>query len=88
MKMNFAVGGDDTSPDADSSVALPYRAKYDSEKERFAQNHPDAPPIQCHRHGMLMATKMLVKHLWCAWNNRPVHANIHDDEAAFFGRAV
>jgi hypothetical protein len=27
--------------------------------------------LRCHRHGMLLATKMLLKELWCEWNGRP-----------------
>ena len=44
-----------------------YRARYDEAKATIAAAHPDYQPMRCHRHGMLLATKLLLKNLWVAW---------------------
>ena len=49
----------------------PYRRRYDEAKEKIQQAHPDYPKQRCHRHGMLLATKLLLKELWAEWNGRP-----------------
>lgn len=48
----------------------PYRALYDHEKVDFLKKYPEAPKLRCHRHGMLMATKLLLRNLWLAWNEK------------------
>lgn len=45
----------------------PYRARYDEAKASLAAKHPDYPPMRCHLHGMLLASKRLLRELWCAW---------------------
>jgi hypothetical protein len=46
----------------------PYRARYDQAKAAFKANHPEYSDLRCHRHGMLLATKLLLKNLWVQWN--------------------
>ena len=45
----------------------PYRQRYDYAKARAANTHADWKPLRCHRHGMLLATKMIYLRLWCEW---------------------
>lgn len=45
-----------------------YRERYDSAKASAAEKHPDWPAGRCHYHGMLLATKRLLRDLWCGWN--------------------
>lgn len=45
-----------------------YRHRYDETKALCAQGHPDYKPMRCHLHGMLLATKLLLKNLWIQWN--------------------
>lgn len=45
-----------------------YRKRYDEAKARFAAFHPDYMPGRCHRHGMLLTTKMALRNLWMEWN--------------------
>ena len=45
-----------------------YRARYDETKARIKELHPDYSDLRCHRHGMLLATKLLLKNLWMTWN--------------------
>lgn len=49
----------------------PYRKRYDETKLLCKENHPDYPDLRCHRHGMLLATKLLLKNLWIQWNGCP-----------------
>lgn len=49
----------------------PYRTRYDEMKAKCQQEHPDYPKMRCHRHGMLLATKLLLKNLWIEWNDHP-----------------
>lgn len=44
-----------------------YRARYDDSKLAIQLAHADFPPMRCDRHGMLLATKLLLKNLWVAW---------------------
>lgn len=53
--------------ETDAGAAALYRARYDAAKVSFALAHPDAPPLRCHRHGMLLACKLLLKRLWIEW---------------------
>lgn len=46
----------------------PYRQRYDEAKARFKEVHPDASAGHCHNHGMLLATKLLLKNLWIEWH--------------------
>lgn len=52
----------------------PYRRRYDETKARAAETHPDWKPKRCHLHGMLLATKLLLKNLWLEWTGKPVVA--------------
>lgn len=45
----------------------PYRARYDEAKVLAKQSHPDWSDLRCHRHGMLLATKRLLRELWIQW---------------------
>ena len=47
----------------------PYRAKYEWAKADAQARHPDWPKMRCHRHGMLLATKRLLKNLWTVWKH-------------------
>ena len=66
VKQNFKPGG--TKEDKKNEK---YREAWEFHKTRFAQNHPDYTPKRCHLHGMLVATKVLLKTLWWEWNGRP-----------------
>lgn len=48
-----------------------YRARYDEAKASGKANHPDWSDKRAHLHGMLLATKMLLRNLWCEWNHKP-----------------
>lgn len=41
----------------------PYRARYNGAKAAAAESHTDWKPLRCHRHAMLLATKLLLKNL-------------------------
>ena len=46
-----------------------YRARYDSVKAaKLALEDKHWPKIRCHKHAMLLASKLLMRELWCAWN--------------------
>jgi hypothetical protein len=60
-------GTGETAGETDSYSAGPYRSRYDQAKVRAKEAHPDWPALRCHRHAMLLATKLLLKRLWCAW---------------------
>ncbi len=47
-----------------------YRKRYDEAKAAAHVNHPDWSDGRCHWHGMLLATKRLVRDLWKAWNSK------------------
>lgn len=49
----------------------PYRHRYDTAKAALKAKHPEYPAGRCHLHGMLLATKLLLKNLWVCWNGRP-----------------
>lgn len=62
----------DTDIESDS-VNVPrhsyiYRARYDQAKAKIAELHPGYSPKRCHMHGMLLATKLLLRNLWRQWN--------------------
>lgn len=46
----------------------PYRRRYDETKAAYKAKNPKFSDLRCHRHGMLLATKLLVKELWIEWN--------------------
>lgn len=48
----------------------PYRKRYDDKKAEIAKLHEGDPAytkLRCHRHGMLLATKTLMRDLWIVW---------------------
>ena len=68
VKQNFVSGGQgDGRLESESGSAGPYRSRYDQKKAEFAEKHPDYKPLRCHLHGMLLATKLLLKNLWIEW---------------------
>jgi len=68
VKQNTVSDNSESSCEIETSFAGPYRSRYDSAKAAAQVNHPDWKPLRCHRHAMLLATKMLLKHLWIEWN--------------------
>jgi hypothetical protein len=66
----------DEEGETDTQVAGPYRRRYDESKSKFFAAHPEyesktrkgEPGLRCHRHGMLLATKLLLKNIWIEWN--------------------
>jgi len=46
----------------------PYRARYDEAKALQQARYPDYSKLRCHRHGMLLATKLLLKNLRAEWH--------------------
>lgn len=73
VKQNFVRGeGDENCDETVRPLAGPYRARYDATKALAATNHPDWPKLRCHRHGMLLATKLLLKNLWIEWHRNPL----------------
>lgn len=68
IKQNFMRAGGDTTIETEATGAPgPYRARYDFAKAALAEKNPDYKPLRCHRHGMLLATKLLMKNLWIEW---------------------
>ena len=63
-------GVDDTDCCIDLRPCGPYRARYDAAKVKIKESHPDYSDLRCHRHGMLLATKLLLKNLWCVWHGK------------------
>ncbi len=59
------------SPETDTGSAGPYRSRYLEAKKSAAIKHPDWTPQHCNFHGMLVATKLLLKNLWIEWNGKP-----------------
>lgn len=45
-----------------------YRERYETTKAECQKRHPDYSKLRCHRHAMLLATKLLLKNLWLTWN--------------------
>ena len=55
--------------ETDVRLAGPYRLRYDTVKAaKLALEDDEWPKIRCHRHAMLLATKLLFRELWCKWN--------------------
>ncbi len=74
------VNVDESTSESESSSAEiikpdnipgPYRRRYNDKKAELKARCPDYPDLRCHRHGMLLATKLLLKNLWLEWNNYP-----------------
>lgn len=61
------VGAGEKKGGTDAAVAGPYRIRYDSAKRSAAERHPEWSKQHCHNHGMLLATKLLLKNLWIEW---------------------
>lgn len=69
VKQNTMRGrGGDPAGEADGAHTGPYRARYDAAKVKAKEAHPDWSAKRCHLHGMLLATKLLLKNLWVEWN--------------------
>jgi hypothetical protein len=65
------AGGESASATEGAPAPGPYRLRYETAKAALAAAHPDDPSypkLRCHRHGMLLATKMLLRRLWIEWN--------------------
>lgn len=56
----------------------PYRERYDTARATFAEKNPDYTKKHCQLHGMLCATKLLLKNLWREWNGHP--PGRHEDD--------
>lgn len=69
VKQNGAVADDSIVETDESGVRPgPYRQRYDEAKALARKNHPNWSDLRCHLHGMLLATKRLLRELWKAWN--------------------
>lgn len=70
VKQNFVGDRDGEGVSETESVnAGPYRRRYDEVKAaKLALQSDEWPKLRCHRHAMLLATKLLFRELWCAWN--------------------
>lgn len=69
MKQNFVRdGAGEMCSETEGGVTGPYRARYDEAKARAKEVHPDWSDLRCHRHGMLLAAKRLLRELWAEWN--------------------
>lgn len=70
VKQNFVRGSGTGEAPGETEVptAGTYRARYDQAKARAHEVHGDWSDLRCHRHGMLLATKRLLRELWCEWN--------------------
>jgi len=80
LKLNYLV-----PPKKDENKKLiegtgipgPYRQRYLDGRRVFEEKHSVEirekpklyPPLRCHYHGMLLATKLLLKNLWIEWHN-------------------
>lgn len=68
VKQNGGVRADEVIGATEGPSVGPYRRRYDEAKALIAEAHPDYPKLRCHLHGMLLATKLLLKNLWIEWN--------------------
>lgn len=64
-----------------------YRQRYETAKADAAVRHPDWIKMRCHRHGMLLATKRLLRNLWCEWNSKPIRESLDDNGCTFAASA-
>jgi len=67
---NWIGTNGDVELETDDRCTGPYRTRYDETKARIQELHPDYSKMRCHRHGMLLATKLLLKNLWIEWNQQ------------------
>jgi hypothetical protein len=82
MRGNIVRGGaGDEAVETELPDAGPYRARYLAARDAYQAAHADFPKLRCHRHGMLLATKLLLKNLWIEWN-RPGGETRFETEAA------
>lgn len=72
---------DSTFTDRRTVVPGPYRKVYDDHKASAVATHSDWSPLRCHRHGMLIATKWLLRDLWRNWNGFPDRQRTRDENA-------
>jgi len=65
---NGGRGGEATD-ETETREAGPSRLRYDQTKAaKMALEDDEWPKIRCHRHGMLLAVKLLLRELWKTWN--------------------
>ncbi len=69
VKQNGTIKVDEASIESDGHRVGPYRRRFDEAKASIREKHPDYTLMRCHRHGMLLATKLLLKNLWIEWHN-------------------
>lgn len=69
LKQNIKTDRDDVDDEGKKKVLWegPYRKRYEEARRIFSQRHPDYRPKRCQLHGMLCATKMLLRELWNEW---------------------
>lgn len=70
LKQNRNIRVGEGSLESDLTSSGPYLLRYEQAKSRMAEAHEGDelyPPQRCHRHGMLCATKLLLKNLWIEW---------------------
>lgn len=48
----------------------PYVTRYNEAKQIYLSKHPDSTKMHAHKHGMLLATKLLLKNLWIEWHEQ------------------
>jgi hypothetical protein len=69
--------------ETECAIPGPYCERYREAKAACALAHPDYSAMRCHRHGMLLATKLLLKNLWKIWNpalDRGEWSGVTEDE--------
>jgi hypothetical protein len=72
MMCNFRLTGRKTSDGKAKKESLIYRRRYEEAREAYDKRHPPKPktlysPKRSQLHGMLLASKLLVKNLWIEW---------------------
>jgi len=72
VRQNGTIRADDYVDATETATVGPYRFRYEQAKANATAAHTDWSPLRCHRHAMLLATKRLLRNLWCVWNNKPV----------------
>ena len=82
VKQNGGGRADDNHGDTARCPVGTYRRRYDEAKARAAVVHPDWKPKRCHLHGMLLATKLLLRELWNKWNGKSHATHGYGSEAA------
>ena len=64
VKQNGVINPKAVKNDGAEPIVGPYRKRYDEAKAKFHEVHPDYSDGRCHSHGMLLASKLLLKNLW------------------------